>query len=51
MLFDEFLKRRARQRALRQCRDAIAMISDRDLADMGIKRHQLDPSAALKISH
>ncbi len=41
----EFLSRRTRERAYRQARREFEAISDRDLADMGIKRYQLEAAA------
>ena len=44
----KFLSRRNRMQAYRQARREIDMISDRDLADMGIKRYQLEAAAIEK---
>ena len=42
MPFLNFLSRRNRRLASRQATRDMEMISDRDLADMGIKRYQLE---------
>jgi uncharacterized protein YjiS (DUF1127 family) len=44
----KFLSRRNRMQAYRQARREIEMISDADLADMGIKRYQLEAAANAK---
>ena len=44
----KFLSRRNRMRAYRQARKEMEMISDADLADMGIKRYQLEAAAIEK---
>jgi uncharacterized protein YjiS (DUF1127 family) len=41
----KFLSRRTRQQAYRKARREFEAISDRDLADMGIKRYQLEAAA------
>ena len=41
----KFLSRRQRMLAYRQVRKEMEMISDADLADMGIKRYQLEAAA------
>jgi uncharacterized protein YjiS (DUF1127 family) len=41
----KYLSRRTRQQAYRQARREFEAISDRDLADMGIKRYQLEAAA------
>ena len=45
MPFFKFLSRRTRQQAYCQASREFAAISDRDLADMGIKRYQLEVAA------
>ena len=42
MPFSEFFNRRSRLQAYHKARQDLEMISDRDLADMGIKRYQLE---------
>jgi uncharacterized protein YjiS (DUF1127 family) len=44
----KFLSRRNRMQAYRQARKEMEMISDADLADMGIKRYQLEAAAIEK---
>ena len=44
----KFLSRRNRMQAYRQARREVEMISDADLADMGIKRYQLEAAANAK---
>jgi uncharacterized protein YjiS (DUF1127 family) len=44
----KFFSRRDRLKAYRQARKEIEMISDADLADMGIKRYQLEAAANAK---
>lgn len=45
----KYLNRRNRLKAYRQARREIEMISDADLADMGIKRYQLEAAANAKL--
>ncbi len=45
----KFLSRRNRMQAYRQARREVEMISDADLADMGIKRYQLEAAANAKL--
>jgi uncharacterized protein YjiS (DUF1127 family) len=42
MPFSKFFDRRSRLQAYRRAKREVEMISDRDLADMGIKRYQLE---------
>ena len=42
MPFSKFFNRRSRLQAYTRAKQDIEMISDRDLADMGIKRYQLE---------
>ena len=44
----KLLSRRHSRQAYRQAAKEIEMISDRDLADMGIKRYQLEAAANVK---
>ena len=44
----KLLSRRHRKQAYLQAVREIEMISDRDLADMGIKRYQLEAAANVK---
>ena len=44
----KFLSRRNRMQAYRQARREVEMFSDADLADMGIKRYQLEAAANAK---
>jgi uncharacterized protein YjiS (DUF1127 family) len=44
----KFLSRRNRMQANRQAAKEVEMISDADLADMGIKRYQLEAAANVK---
>jgi uncharacterized protein YjiS (DUF1127 family) len=46
----KFLSRRNRMQAYRQARREIEMFSDADLADMGIKRYQLEAAANAKVT-
>ncbi|MDP1701514.1 MAG: hypothetical protein Q8L53_11240 [Aestuariivirga sp.] len=46
----KFLSRRNRMQAYRQARREAEMISDADLADMGIKRYQLEAAANAKVA-
>ena len=45
----KFLSRRNRMQAYRQARREVEMISDADLADMGIKRYQLEAAVNAKV--
>ena len=45
----KFLSRRNRLKAYRQARREVEMISDADLADMGIKRYQLGHVARVQV--
>ena len=45
----KFLSRRNRMQAYRQARREIEMLSDADLADMGIKRYKLEAAANAKV--
>ena len=45
----KFLSRRNCLKAYRQARREVEMISDADLADMGIKRYQLEAAANAKV--
>jgi len=45
----KFLSRRNRMQAYRQARREVEMISDADLADMGIKRYHLEAAANAKV--
>jgi uncharacterized protein YjiS (DUF1127 family) len=45
----KFLSRRNRMQAYRQARREVEMFSDADLADMGIKRYQLEAAANAKV--
>lgn len=45
----KFFSRRNRMQAYRQARREVEMISDADLADMGIKRYQLEAAANAKV--
>ena len=45
----KFLSRRNRMQAYRQARREIELFSDADLADMGIKRYQLEAAANAKV--
>jgi len=42
MPFNKFFERKRRLQAYRKARHDLELISDRDLADMGIKRYQLE---------
>ena len=42
MPFSNFFQRRSRLQAYRQAKREFALITDRELADMGIKRYQLE---------
>ena len=42
MPFSEFFNRRSRLQAYHQAKLDLELITDRDLADMGIKRYQLE---------
>ena len=44
----QFVSRRQRLRDYLQTRREMEMISDRDLADMGVKRYQLGHAARVK---
>ena len=44
----KLLSRRHSRQAYRQARKEVEMISDADLADMGIKRYQLETAANVK---
>jgi uncharacterized protein YjiS (DUF1127 family) len=45
----KYLSRRNRLKAYRQARQEAEMLSDADLADMGIKRYQLEAAANAKL--
>jgi uncharacterized protein YjiS (DUF1127 family) len=47
-MFTELLQRRAKLRAYRQVREDLDRLSERDLADMGLKRYQLGHAARVK---
>ncbi len=46
----KFLSRRNQMQAYRQARREVDMLSDADLADMGIKRYQLEAAANAKVT-
>ncbi len=48
MPLSNFFRRRVRLQLYRQTRQELEMISDRDLADMGIRRYQLGAVARVK---